>query len=309
MSASAQTKLALIGAPVDLGAGRRGVDMGPSALRYAGVKDRLIALGYSVRDEGNIPAPLAEQIEPPASGEKLRYLQPLVVFFQALAKKVSEVVQSGAFPVVLGGDHSLALGSINGSALMDQPKKRELGVLWIDAHGDFNTHETTPSGNIHGMPLAALTGRGHPLLTHLMGKSPVVDAKHVVVVGARDLDPPERVLLRESGAHVFTMHDIDRRGMADVMTEAISLAGKAKDGIHVSFDMDVLDPNEVPGVGTPVPGGISYREAHLAMELINDSGKIASLDLVEVNPILDSNNLTARIAVELIVSLMGDKIY
>lgn len=302
-------KIALIGAPVDLGAGRRGVDMGPSAIRYAGLKDRLLALGYPVRDEGNVQAPLSELIEKPSPSEKLRYLNPLTEFFKALAVKVSDVVESGAFPIVLGGDHSIALGTINGSSLIGRNGRRNLGVLWIDAHGDYNTHETTPSGNIHGMPLAALAGLGHPSLTHLMGHSPVVDPSNIVLVGIRDLDRLERVLLRESGAHVFTMHDIDRRGMADVMTEALALAGKAKDGIHVSFDMDVLDPTEVPGVGTPVPGGISYREAHLAMELIHATGKMVSLDLVEVNPILDTNNLTASIAVELICSVMGDVIY
>lgn len=302
-------KLALIGAPVDLGAGRRGVDMGPSAIRYAGLKDRLLSLGYPVRDEGNVQAPLSELIEKPSPTEKLRYLAPLTEFFKALAVKVADVVESGAFPIVLGGDHSIALGTINGSSLIGRSRHRNLGVLWIDAHGDYNTHETTPSGNIHGMPLAALAGLGHPALTHLMGHSPVVDPRNIVLVGIRDLDRLERVLLRESGAHVFTMHDIDRRGMADVMGEALSLAGKAKDGIHVSFDMDVLDPTEVPGVGTPVPGGISYREAHLAMELIHATGKMVSLDLVEVNPILDTNNLTASIAVELICSVMGDVIY
>ncbi len=302
-------KISLIGAPVDLGAGRRGVDMGPSAIRYAGIKERLLGLGFSVRDEGNVQAPLAELIEAPASTEKLRYLEPLTEFFQALSRKVADVVEAGAFPIILGGDHSIALGTINGSALIGRAKHRDLGVLWIDAHGDFNTHETTPSGNIHGMPLAALAGLGHPSLTHLMGHAPAIRANQIVLVGVRDLDRLERLLLRESGAHVFTMHDIDRRGMADVMSEAIELAGRSKDGIHVSFDMDVLDPTEVPGVGTPVPGGISYREAHLAMELIHASRKMVSLDLVEVNPILDTNNLTASIAVELIGSVMGDVIF
>ena len=302
-------KIALIGAPVDLGAGRRGVDMGPSAIRLAGLKDRLRSFGCDVRDEGNVQAPLSELIEVPSSTEKLRYLQPLTEFFKSLANKVADVVESGALPVVLGGDHSIALGTINGSTLTGRSQPRELGVLWIDAHGDFNTHESTPSGNIHGMPLAAVAGLGHPALTHLMGHAPVVRAETIVLVGIRDLDRLERELLRSSGAHVFTMHDIDRRGMADVMHEALAIVSKAKDGVHVSFDMDVLDPTEVPGVGTPVPGGISYREAHLAMELIHSSANMVSLDLVEVNPILDTNNLTASIAVELICSVMGDVIY
>ena len=301
--------IALIGAPVDLGAGRRGVDMGPSAIRYAGLRERLQNLGYQVYDLGNVPAPVVEQIEAPALNEKLRYLKPLSVFFMALGQKVAAVVNEGTFPIVLGGDHSIALGSINGSALMNSTTPRKLGVLWIDAHGDFNTAETTPSGNIHGMPLAALTGRGHIALTQLMGQSPVINAENVVLVGVRDLDMQERRLLREARVHVFTMHDIDRRGMADVMMDAIMLAGQDVDGIHVSFDMDVLDPNEVPGVGTPVPGGISYREAHLAMELIHASERLVSLDLVEVNPILDTNNHTAKIAVELICSAMGQEIF
>lgn len=301
--------IALIGAPVDLGAGRRGVDMGPSAIRYAGLRERLRNLDYQVRDLGNIPAPLAEQIEPPAPDEKLRYLKPLAAFFNELGHKVASVVSEGTFPIILGGDHSIALGSINGSTLMNTPSPRKLGVLWIDAHGDFNTADTTPSGNIHGMPLAALTGRGHSTLTHLMGKSPVVSPDNVVLVGVRDLDREERRLLREARVHVFTMHDIDRRGMAEVMMDAIMLAGQDVDGIHTSFDMDVLDPNEVPGVGTPVPGGISYREAHLAMELIHASERLVSLDLVEVNPILDTNNHTAKIAVELICSAMGQEIF
>lgn len=302
-------KVSLLGANVDLGAGRRGVDMGPSAIRYAGLRERLLKLGLDVQDAGNVPAPLAEQLPEPAPGEKLRYFDPLHEFFQNVARKVSAIVEQDRFPIIMGGDHSIALGTINGSALAGSSAPRSLGVLWIDAHGDFNTPESTPSGNIHGMPLAALAGLGDPRLVRLLGKCPVVDARHIVLVGVRDLDPGEKVLLRESGAHVFTMHDIDRRGMADVMMEAIHLAGQAKDGIHVSFDMDVLDPTEVPGVGTPVPGGISYREAHLAMELIHASGRIASLDCVEVNPILDTNNLTARIAVELISSAMGEQIY
>ncbi|MCW1971025.1 MAG: arginase [Anaerolineae bacterium] len=301
--------IALIGAPVDLGAGRRGVDMGPSAIRYAGLRERLRNLDYQVRDLGNIPAPLAEQIEPPLPNEKLRYLKPLAAFFTELGNKVASVVSEGTFPIILGGDHSIALGSINGSALMNTATPRKLGVLWIDAHGDFNTADTTPSGNIHGMPLAALTGRGHPALTHLMGKSPVLSPDNVVLVGVRDLDREERRLMREARVHVFTMHDIDRRGMAEVMMDAIMLAGQDVDGIHTSFDMDVLDPNEVPGVGTPVPGGISYREAHLAMELIHASERLVSLDLVEVNPILDTNNHTAKIAVELICSAMGQEIF
>jgi arginase len=301
--------IALIGAPVDLGAGRRGVDMGPSAIRYAGLRERLMALNYEVRDMGNIAVPMAEEIDLPAPNEKLRYLKPLTSVFKALADKVSEVINMGMFPLILGGDHSIALGSINGSVCPNANTQRKLGLLWIDAHGDFNTHETTPSGNIHGMPVAALTGRGYLTLTHLLGKSPILNERNVVLVGIRDLDPPERQALRDSRVHVFTMHDIDQRGMGEVMDEALSIAGRDVEGIHVSFDMDVLDPRDAPGVGTPVPGGISYREAHLAMELVADSARLVSLDLVEVNPILDTNNHTAKIAVELICSALGQRIF
>lgn len=300
--------ISLIGAPVDLGAGRRGVDLGPAALRHAGINERLTQLGFRVVDEGNVPVPNWESLAMPAADERLRYLSPLIIFFQALATKVADVVECGRFPVVIGGDHSLSLGSINGSAMLSRTARR-LGVLWIDAHGDFNTHETTLTGNIHGMPLAALAGIGHSTLTHLMGGSPVIDAHSIAIVGARDLDPLERGLLKQAGVSVFTMHDIDRQGMSTVITKALELISKDNDGIHVSFDMDVLDPREVPGIGTPVPGGITLREAHLAMELIHSHQNLLSLDLVETNPILDNNNLTAKVAVELICSALGETIF
>lgn len=301
-------QISLIGAPVDIGAGRRGVDMGPSALRHAGLRDRLISLGYSVIDEGNVNAPLAETLPLPPANDKLRYLEPLRSFFQALAEKVSDVAQSGRFPLIMGGDHSLSLGSINGSA-KNGNSFRKLGVIWIDAHGDFNTHETTLTGNIHGMPLAALAGLGTPTLTHLMGVSPVINPQSIALVGVRDLDPLEKVLLRQAGVNVFTMHDIDRHGMDDIMSRALDLCSAGNDGLHISFDMDVLDPREVPGVGTPVPAGITLREAHLAMELVHTHGNMLSMDLVEINPILDSNNLTAKVAVELIASALGETIF
>jgi arginase len=295
--------IAIIGAPVDLGAGRRGVDMGPSAIRYAGLKERLEALGHRVRDLGNIAVPLAEQFEPPAPGEKLRYLNPLVTVNRALAERVAGVVSEGGFPLVLGGDHSLAIGSVGGVA-----RHRRVGVIWIDAHADFNTPETTPSGNIHGMSAAALTGRGHPALTALFGPSPAVPDDKFALVGIRDLDALEREALRASGVHAFTMHQVDRRGLADVMEEAISRVSSGMDGFHVSFDLDSLDPSEAPGVGTPVLGGLSYREAHLAMEIVAESGRLISLDLLEVNPILDSHNVTAERAVEFAVSALGKRI-
>lgn len=296
-------EIAIIGAPVDLGAGRRGVDMGPSAIRYAGLKERLEALGHRVRDLGNIVVPLAEQFAPPAPGEKLRYLDLIVEVNLALARQVAEIVAAGGFPLLLGGDHSLAIGSVSGLA-----RGRRVGLIWVDAHGDFNTPETTPSGNIHGMGLAVLTGRGHPALTSLLGPGPVVRDGDVALVGVRDLDPLERELLRTSGIRIFTMHDVDRRGLASVMDEAIMSVSVGTAGFHVSFDLDALDPSEAPGVGTPVLGGISYREAHLAMELVAESGRLIGMDLVEVNPILDSHNLTAERAVEFALSALGKRI-
>jgi arginase len=296
--------IAIIGAPVDLGAGRRGVDMGPGAIRYAGLKDRLEGLGHQVRDLGNVMVPLAEQFAPPPDGEKLRYLEPLIEVNLALARQVAAIVAEGSFPLVLGGDHSMAIGSINGTA-----RGRRLGVIWLDAHGDFNTPDTTPSGNIHGMSVAALTGRGHPALVSLLGDGPVLRDSDVAMVGIRDLDALEREALRSSGVHVFTMHDIDRRGLASVLEEAIMRVSVGTAGFHVSLDMDALDPSEAPGVGTPVMGGISYREAHLAMELISQSGRLVGLDLVEVNPILDSHNVTAELAVEFALSALGKHIF
>ncbi len=296
--------IAIIGVPVDLGAGRRGVDMGPSAIRYAGLKERLAALGHRVRDLGNIAVPLAEQFEPPAPGEKPRYLEPLVELNHALARQVSAVVDEGAFPLILGGDHSLAIGSIGGVA-----HNRRIGVIWIDAHGDFNTLDTTPSGNIHGMSVAALTGRGDPRLVSLLGGGPVLRDSDVAMVGIRDLDAGEREILKASGIRVFTMHDIDRRGLASVMEEAIMRVSVGTVGFHVSLDLDALDPAEAPGVGTPVLGGVSYRESHLAMEMIAQSGKLLGMDLVEVNPILDAHNVTADLAVEFALSALGKRIF
>jgi arginase len=296
--------ISIIGVPVDLGAGRRGVDMGPSAIRYVGLKDRLEALDHRVRDLGNVEVSLAEQCDPPAPGERLRYLEPIVTVNHLLAQRVAGVVAEGGFPLILGGDHSLSIGSVAGVA-----RGRRIGVIWIDAHGDFNTPETTPSGNIHGMSVAALTGRGHPRLTALLDSAPVLRETDVALVGIRDLDRVEREALRASGIHVFTMHDIDRRGLASVMEEAIMRVSVGTAGFHVSLDMDALDPSEAPGVGTPVLGGISYREAHLAMELVAQSGKLVGMDLVEVNPILDSRNVTAELAVEFALSALGKHIF
>lgn len=295
--------ISIIGVPLDLGAGRRGVDMGPSAIRYAGLCERLNALGYRVDDTGNLHAPLAETIPTPAANETLRYLEPIVAVNRALAGRVSEIVASGRLPLVLGGDHSIAMGSASGSA-----RGRPLGLLWVDAHADFNTADTTPSGNIHGMGLAALVGRGASALTHIGGGDPAVQPGRVALVGVRDVDALEREALLPSGIHVYTMHDIDRRGMATVVEEALGFVSAPDgDGFHLSLDLDALDPREAPGVGTPVPGGLSYREAHLAMELVAQSGGLRSLDLVEVNPILDERNSTAILAVELALSALGKR--
>lgn len=296
--------VAIIGVPIDFGAGRRGVDMGPAAIRYAGLYERIAALGCQVQDIGNVSVPLAEQIEPPAPHEKLRYLQPIFLAIRDLALRVRDITAGGALPIILGGDHSLSIGSIAGVA-----HNRRIGVIWLDAHGDYNTPETTPSGNIHGMGLAALTGLGHPMLTGILGQTPVVRPEDVALVGVRNLDEGERALLRASGVHVFTMHDIDRRGMASVMEEAILHVSTGTVGFHLSFDLDVVDPNEAPGVGTPVLGGITYREAHLAMELVAASRRLLGLDLVEVNPILDERNTTALLAVEFALSALGKRIY
>jgi arginase len=297
-------EVALIGVPIDLGAGRRGVDMGPSAMRYTGLSERLRALGYAVRDLGNLTAPMVETSSRPADDERLRYLEPIADLCAQLADRVAEAVAEDCVPLILGGDHSLSIGSISGSA-----RQRRLGVLWIDAHADYNTAETTPSGNIHGMSLAALTGNGHPLLTGLAGSIPAVRPEHCAIIGVRDIDPLEREALRRSGIHVYAMHELDRRGLAAVLDEAMSLVSNRTDGFHVSFDMDVMDPGEAPGVGTPVFGGMTYREAHLAMEMLADSGRVRSIDLVEVNPILDSRNATAELAVELALSALGKRVY
>ncbi|WP_129628692.1 arginase [Candidatus Oscillochloris fontis] len=295
--------IALLGVPIDLGAGRRGVDMGPSAMRYTGLQQRIAALGHRVCDLGNLLTPMIETGAALGDDQRLRYLEPISSVCAELADRVAHCVSQGQLPLILGGDHSVAIGSVSGSA-----RGRDLGLIWIDAHADFNTAETTPSGNIHGMSLAALSGRGHPRLTGLAGRVPAIPPDQIALVAVRDLDPLERAALRTSGIHTFTMHDIDRRGMAAVMEQAISVIRRQGMGYHVSLDLDVIDPNIAPGVGTPVLGGISYREAHLAMELLAQAGGLCSLDVVEVNPILDIHNATAELAVELVLSALGRRI-
>jgi arginase len=300
---TAHMEITIIGAPVDLGADRRGVDMGPSAIRYAGLDEKLRALGHSVHDAGNVQVPVAETRS--AGNPRLKYLDQIVACAGEVAAQTRAAVAAGSVPIVLGGDHSIALGSISGVA----SALGTIGVIWFDAHADFNTTETSPSGNIHGMILASLAGYGEPALVNVGSPGPRVSPGRIVIVGARDLDPGERDLLRQAGVHVRSMSEIDRRGIHEVTREAIALAAEGANGLHVSFDMDVVDPTEAPGVGTPVPGGITYREAHLAMELVAESGRLVAMDLVEVNPILDRENRTANLATELALSALGKRIY
>jgi arginase len=277
--------------------------MGPSAIRYANLQERIESLGYDVEDVGNIevPTPEAHAVNNP----KLRYLPEMIRISQTVCEKVGEIFEKNqSIPIILGGDHSISIGTVAGIA----SKVDRLGIIWFDAHADMNTEETTPSGNIHGMPLAIALGLGHPDLLGIGSNSPKVQAKHVVLVGARSIDPEERKLIRRTGIKVFDMQDIDKRGMSVVMSDAIRIASDGTDGIHLSFDLDSLDPSGAPGVGTPVLGGVSYREGHLAMELLAESKQLLSVDIVEVNPILDQENRTARTAVEMICSLLGEAI-
>jgi arginase len=294
-------KVAIVGAPVDLGADRRGVDMGPSAIRYADLEMRLRENGHIVQDFGNVPMPVAESEE--ISPTHMKYLRPIVDMAERLAGLTGDRVKEGWFPLVLGGDHSLSLGSVAGTTT-----GRTAGVIWIDAHGDFNTAESSPSGNIHGMVLAALAGRGDAGLLDVARPGAKVSCANLVLVGVRSLDPGERALLQSCNVKVFTMYDIDRMGLPQVIAQATEIAGKDVDGIHLSLDLDVVDPLQAPGVGTPVFGGLTFRETHLAMELLAESQRLISMDVVEVNPILDTHNETARLAVEFILSALGKRI-
>jgi arginase len=293
----------ILGVPLDLGGGRRGVDMGPSALRIAGISDRIAALGCVVVDKGDVPTPIPETQQP--ADERKKYVGEIASVCRALHDASLQSLESGALPVVLGGDHSLAAGSVAASAAwVRRTSSRPLGLIWIDAHGDMNTPETTTSGNVHGMPLAALLGN-EPAELAAIGSSPSVLPAHTVLVGIRNLDEKEKARIRESGVHVFTMKDIDRDGIAKVAERAIALAADGTGGLHVSLDMDVCDPSIAPGVGTPVKGGLDYREAHMVMELIADARRLVALDLVEVNPTLDIRNTTAELATELALSALG----
>jgi arginase len=299
-------KVRIIGVPMDLGASRRGVDMGPSALRVAGLQTRLKQLGHQVEDIGNISVKQPEEM---SYGEKrAKYLVEIAETCKDLAEAVQKSLEEDFFPLVLGGDHSIAAGAVSGVSSFFRTEKKEIGYIWLDAHGDMNTPESSPSGNVHGMPLASVMGYGPTELVDLMGFKPKVEPGNIVIVGARDLDAQERKMMKKSGVHVFTMRDIDERGMREVMSDAIKYALDDTAGISVSLDMDFVDPSDAPGVGTPVRGGVTYREAHLAMEMIADSEAMASLEVVEINPVIDEHNRTALLGVELILSALGKKI-
>jgi arginase len=296
----------VLGVPMDLGSGRRGVDMGPSAIRIAGVADRLKELGHKVVDDGDVVIKNMEELK--VGNERARYLAEIARASGILARKVDRIMSLGHFPLVLGGDHSIAVGTVSGIAAFAKRQGQKVGLLWIDAHGDINTPETSPSGNIHGMPLAALLGFGAGELTAVAGVSPKVDPGNVALVGIRSLDTGEKNRLKETGVQVHTMSDIDRHGVHRVMKKALARVTEGTDFVHVSFDLDAVDPTVAPGVGTPVKGGLDYREAHLIMEVIADAGVMTSLEMVEVNPILDQGNASAAFAVELVQSGFGKKI-
>lgn len=299
--------LHLIGVPLDLGGNRRGVDMGPSAFRIAGIGERPAALGYAITDKGDLPAPIPETQN--LRDEHKKYIRDIAKVCQKVYQTALESLEEGGLPLVLGGDHSVAAGSVAAAAgWAKQSKGLPIGLLWVDAHGDMNTPATSLSGNVHGMPLAALLGQEPAELSKIGTFSPKVLPAHTVLIGIRNLDEREKVSVRDAGVHVFTMKDIDRQGIASIVEQAVNLAGNGTAGIHVSFDMDVCDPLIAPGVGTPVKGGLDYREAHMVMEIVADSGLLTSLDLVEVNPTLDVRNTTAQLGTELALSALGMKI-
>lgn len=291
---------------MDLGQSRRGVDMGPSALRVAGLQQRIKQLGHQVEDIGNIAVRQAE--EQPYGEKRAKYLHEIAETCKGLAALTHRTLEEGLMPLVLGGDHSIALGSVAGVAAHYRKQNKRIGVLWLDAHGDMNTPESSPSGNVHGMPLASIIGYGPPELTELAGFRPMVEPRNVALVGIRDLDARERRIVKDSGVHVFTMRDIDERGMREVVADALRFATDEADGVSVSLDLDFVDPEDAPGVGTPVRGGVTYREAHLALEMIADSEAMVSMEVVEINPVIDESNKTANLGVELVLSGLGKKI-
>ena len=300
------SRVSIIGAPLDLGQDRRGVDMGPSALRVANLNQRLAAIGYEVEDLGNVPVEQRESHhEGPANA---KYVSQIGSTCRKLAALVEKTLDSSRMPLVLGGDHSIAVGTVAGATRHFRKQTQNIGLLWIDAHADMNTPETSPSGNVHGMPLACCVGTGPAELTQLLDPAPMVDAARVAVVGLRDVDVLEKPHVRDSGVKAFTMRDIDERGLRAVMEDALRIVSSGAAGFHLSLDMDFVDPIDAPGVGTPVRGGATYREAHLAMEMICDSGAMVSMEVVEVNPVVDEANRTAILGVELILSAMGKRI-
>ncbi|MBI2681878.1 MAG: arginase [Acidobacteriales bacterium] len=306
-SGASRKKIRVIGVPLDLGASRRGVDMGPSAVRVAGLEARLEAMGHIVEDGGNVTVPIAEQKK--AGDPQAKYLKEITATCTKLAEGVLKSLEQGFVPLVLGGDHSVATGTVSGVAEFYRRQNQKIGLIWIDAHSDINTPETSPSGNVHGMPLAAIMGLGPADMSNLYGFSPKVDPANVVIIGVRDVDATEKANIKKAGiTEVYTMRDIDERGMRTVIEEALRAAGRGTAGYHVSLDMDWIDPEDAPGVGTPVRGGATYREAHLAMEIIADHGRMTSFEIVEVNPVIDEHNRTADLAVELSMSAFGKKI-
>jgi len=299
-------QIRVIGVPLDLGQSRRGVDMGPSAVRVAGLEARLEAIGHVVEDGGNVAVAIPEQKKEGAAHAK--YLKEITATCTKSADLVLKTLEAGKVPLVLGGDHSVAAGTVAGVAEFYRRQNQKIGLIWIDAHSDMNTPDSSPSGNVHGMPLAAIMGLGPAELGNIFNFSPKVHPENCVLVGIRDVDAIEKENIRKAGVEVFTMRDIDERGMRSVMEEALRMAGRGTAGYHVSLDMDWIDPEDAPGVGTPVWGGATYREAHLAMEIISDHGRLLSLEIVEVNPVIDEHNQTADLAVELSLSAFGKKI-
>jgi len=299
-------KIRIIGVPLDLGQERRGVDMGPSALRVAGLNARIAELGFEVKDAGNLPVPIRETHA--AGDHRAKYLKEIAATCKRHARWVEQTLRQGAMPLVLGGDHSIAVGTVAGVAEYYRRKGKKIGLIWVDAHADMNTPQTSPSGNIHGMPLASILGYGPRKLTHVLGLAPVVAARNAVLVGVREVDATEKKVVVESGLTVYTMRSIDERGLRAVVQEAIAIADRDTAGFCVTLDMDFVDPSEAPGVGTPVRGGATYREAHLVMELIADARRMLSLEIVEINPVIDVANKTANLAVELTLSALGKKI-
>lgn len=303
MAKKLQKKIGIIGFPMDLGADRRGVDMGPSAIRYANLEEKLENLGYRVTDFGDIDVEISETQR--VMNPKLKYLPEIEKTSRILARKVENLLGRSYFPLIIGGDHATAIGSIAGISSYCRKKGKRLGIIWIDAHADMNTEETTPSGNIHGMPLAVAMGLGNKRLTRISGFYPKVDVENVALIGIRDVDLLEAKLVKQMNLRVYTMTDIDKAGIPRIISKVLADFRSRVDHIHISFDMDGIDPDYAEGVGTPVPGGLSFRESHLLMEMVADCGCMNSLEILEVNPILDNKNKTANLATELILSALG----